>query len=257
MILQRNLTYGLCIVWVVSFVGLLTPYSIVDNISSGLLSGATIGILTSITQYFKLRSEYFAELYSLLRDYYKIFKTDEDLLRQSITFLREHNIDEIKACEGFKDFDVVNNELIQGYMSYSSHFNYHEFVSLNPFDKKSKRLFKSIDHEIWFAHGELIKFHGELLNVVDAQTESDIGDCVYSRTYLYMALASAIQNIYVDADKIGARFKLTETKEYKSWLYYADDAYLSVLENEDYLVYGEECYDEEDPTEGENLEILV
>lgn len=243
MILQRNLTYGLCLVWLISLLGLFTSCRVVENISSGLFSGATIGILTSITQYFKHRSEYLAELYSLLRDYYKIFKTDEDLLRQSITFLREHNISEIKVCEGFRDFDEVNNDLIQRYKTCPSHFNYHEFVSLNPFDKKSKQLFKSIDHEIWFARGELIKFHDELLNIVDAQTESDIGDCVYSRTYLYMALASAIQNIYVDADMIGTRFKLTETKEYQSWLYYADDAYLSIIENEDYLVCDE--YDDD------------
>ena len=251
MTLMRNIIYWLCLVLLISFAGLFSPYSILVNISSGLFSGAAISILSSITQYFNYRSTFLANLYSLLGDCYKLFRTDEDLLRQSIMFLREHNMTEIKSCEGFRDFHEVNNDIIQRYKSWPPHFNYHDFVPLNPFDKKSKQLFKSIDHEIWFARGELIRFHDELLNVKEAQTESDLFECLYSRTYLYTALASGIINIYVDAEAIAARFKLTCTKEYQSWLYNADGAYLSVLENEDYLLYGED-FDEGDDSDEDN-----
>ena len=116
------------------------------NVCSGLFSGATIGVLTSIAQYRKIKTEYFASLFSLLKDYYKVFVVDEELLAKSITFLREHSFEEIRSCDGFKDFTEVNNDLLDRYNSCPL-FSHSEYVSLNPFDKKSGQLLKQIDFD--------------------------------------------------------------------------------------------------------------
>ena len=73
MILQRNIIYLLVLICSVSLWGLLSPWPTLVNVSSGLLSGAVIGILTSVTQYYKIREEYFANLLVLLKDFYKVF----------------------------------------------------------------------------------------------------------------------------------------------------------------------------------------
>ena len=248
MILQRNIIYILLIISLMSLCGLLSPWTTLVNISSGLLSGAVIGILTSITQYYNIRKEYLTDLLVQLKDFYKVFVVDEELLCNSITYLREHSFDEIGACEGFKDFTEVNNDIIERYSNLPSTCNYTDYVSLNPFDKKTRKLFKRIDHEIWFARGELIKFHNELLNVTEAQSPEDIDDCICSRTLAYEALASGIQRIYSYAEAICQCLKLMHTKEYQSFIYYADDAYIAVEGNEEYILYGnvldEKEYDE-------------
>ena len=256
MVLQRNIIYVLFGIWCLSFVGLFSTYEVIENISSGLLSGALIGILTSITQYYKAKTEFFQELFNILKDYYRVFIVDEELTCKSITFLREHSWDEVNACEGFKDFDEVNNDIIQRYSSLPSTFNYEDYVPLNPFDKRSSKLIESIEFEISFARGEAIKFHDELFDVKNTQTESDLEDCLYSRTILYSALASAIQCTYSVTQKIANRFKLHTTKEYKYWLQYADDVYFASLENQEYLLYGEISDDECDEVYEED-EVLI
>ena len=110
-------------------------------------------------------------------------------------------------------------------------------------------MLKSIDFEIAFARGELIKFHSELLDVKDAESSGDLADCLYSRTLLYEALASGIQNMYVDAESISNRCNLQNTQEYKSWLQYADDAYTAIVENEEYAILGNMIDESEDEDE--------
>lgn len=243
MILQRNIIYLLSIICLISFIGLFSTSDMLVNVCSGLFSGATIGVLTSIAQYRKIKTEYFASLFSLLKDYYKVFVVDEELLAKSITFLREHSFEEIRSCDGFKDFTEVNNDLLDRYNSCPL-FSHSEYVSLNPFDKKSGQLLKQIDFEIWFAKNEVIKFHDELLNVSEVQDMSDLEDCIYSRTLLYTALSSGIQRTYAYAESIAHKFNLTKTKEYRYWEQYAEDAYAAVSENEEYLVYGDDVFDE-------------
>ena len=249
MILQRNIVYIMTLISIVSFVGLLSTCSTLVNVCSGLLSGAIIGILTSMTQYFRIRGEYLTNLLIQLKDFYRVFVVDEELLYKSITFLREHNFKEVQACKGFKDFDEVNNDIIERYTALPATCNYAEYVSINPFDKKSKKMLKSIDFEIAFARGELIKFHSELLDVKDAESSGDLDDCLYSRTLLYEALASGIQNMYVDAESISKRCNLQNTQEYKSWLQYADDAYTAIVENEEYAILGNKIDESEDEDE--------
>ena len=246
MILQRNIIYLLLAICLISLGGLLSPWPTIVNVCSGLLSGATIGILTSITQYYKIRKEYFESLLVLLKDIYKVFVVDEELLCNSITYLREHSLEEIGACEGFKDFDEVNNDIVERYSTLPSSCNYVEYVSLNPFNKKTINLLERLDHEIWFARGELIKFHSELLNVTESQSLEDIDDCIYSRTLAYEALSSGIQRIYSYAESICQRMKLIPTKEYQGFIYYADDAYIAVEGNEEYILYGNVLDDNED-----------
>lgn len=230
----------------ISLGGLLSPWPTIVNVCSGLLSGATIGILTSITQYYKIRKEYFESLLVLLKDFYKVFVVDEELLCNSITYLREHSFEEIGACEGFKDFDEVNNDIVERYSTLPSSCNYVEYVSLNPFNKKTRKLLKGLNHEIWFARGELIKFHSELLNVTEARSVEDIDSCICSRTLAYEAIASGIQRIYSYAEEICQCLKLKNTKEYQGFIYYADDAYIAVEGNEEYILYGNVLDENED-----------
>lgn len=246
MILQRNIIYLLVLICSVSLWGLLSPWPTLVNVSSGLLSGAVIGILTSVTQYYKIREEYFANLLVLLKDFYKVFVVDEQLLCDSITYLREHTFDEIGECEGFKDFHTVNNDLIERYSNLPLTCNFTEYVSLNPFNKKTRNLLERLDHEIWFARGELIKFHSELLDVTDAQSLDDIDDCICSRTLAYDALASGIQRMFSYGESIFQRLKLIRTKEYRSFIYYADDAYIAVEGNGEYILYGSVLDENED-----------
>lgn len=229
-----------------SLFGLLSPWSTLVNVSAGLFSGATIGILTSVPQYYKIRKEYFVDLFVLLKDFYKVFVVDEELLCESITYLREHDFDEITSCEGFKDFDEVNNDFVERYSKLPFTCNHAEYISLNPFSKKTINLLERLDHEIWFARGELIKFHSELLNVTESQSLEDIDDCIYSRTLAYEALSSGIQRIYSYAESICHRMKLMHTKEYQGFIYYADDAYIAVEGNEEYILYGNVLDDNED-----------
>ena len=230
----------------ISLGGLLSPWPTIVNVCSGLLSGATIGRLTSITQYYKIRKEYFESLLVLLKDFYKVFVVDEELLCNSITYLREHSFEEIGACEGFKDFDEVNNDIVERYSTLPSSCNYVEYVSLNPFNKKTRKLLKGLNHEIWFARGELIKFHSELLNVTEARSVEDIDSCICSRTLAYEAIASGIQRIYSYAEEICQCLKLKNTKEYQGFIYYADDAYIAVEGNEEYILYGNVLDENED-----------
>ena len=246
MILQRNIIYLLLVICIMSLFGLLSPWSTLVNVSAGLFSGATIGILTSVTQYYKIRKEYFVNLFVLLKDFYKVFVVDEELLCESITYLREHDFDEITSCEGFKDFDEVNNDFIERYSKLSFTCNQAEYISLNPFNKKTINLLERLDHEIWFARGELIKFHSELLNVTESQSLEYIDDCIYSRTLAYEALSSGIQRIHSYAESICHRMKLIHTKEYQGFIYYADDAYIAVEGNEEYILYGKVLEDDED-----------
>ena len=229
-----------------SLFGLLSPWSTLVNVSAGLFSRATIGILTSVTQYYKIRKEYFVNLFVLLKDFYKVFVVDEELLCESITYLREHDFDEITSCEGFKDFDEVNNDFVERYSKLPFTCNHAEYISLNPFSKKTINLLERLDHEIWFARGELIKFHSELLNVTESQSLEDIDDCIYSRSLAYEALSSGIQRIYSYAESICHRMKLMHTKEYQGFIYYADDAYIAVEGNEEYILYGNVLDDNED-----------
>lgn len=251
MILQRNVIYLFSLVAIVSVVGLFSPWSTLVNVCSGLLSGAIIGILTSITPYNRIRGEYLANLLIQLQDFYKVFVVDEELLYKSITFLREHSLEDVQVCKGFKDFDEVNNDIIERYTNLPSTCNYTEYVSLNPFDKKSRKILKSLDFEIGFTRGELIKFHGELLDVKEAKSSEDLDSCLYSRTLLYQALSSGINNIYCDAQIITQRLKLMNTKECQSLLSYADDAYSAICENEEYAVYGQMLDENEDDMESE------
>ena len=236
---------------IMSLGGLLSPWQTLINVCSGLLSGAIIGLLTSIAQYHKIRQEYFANLLVLLKDYCKVFVVDEELLCKSITFLREHDFEEVQSCNGFKDFDEVNNDIIERYTNLPATCNYTEYVPINPFDKKTKKILKDLDFEIFFARGELIKFHSELLDVKEAKVSGDLDSCLGSRTLLYEALASGIQNIYSDAESISSRCDLQNTKEYRLWLQYADDAYDAIIENEEYLVYGELLDDIDDEGDDE------
>ena len=246
MILQRNIIYLLLVICILSLFGLLSPWPTLVNVCAGLFSGATIGILTSVTQYYKIRKEYFVNLFVLLKDFYKVFVVDEELLCESITYLREHDFDEITSCEGFKDFDVVKNDFVERYSKLPFTCNHAEYISLNPFNKKTINLLERLDHEIWFARGELIKFHSELLNVTEAQSLEDIDDCICSRTLAYDALASGIRRIYFYAESICQRMKLMHTKEYKEFIYYADDAYIAVEGNEEYILYGNVLDENED-----------
>ena len=123
MVLQRNIIYLLSLICVVSFVGLLSPWPTIVNVSSGLLSGATIGVLTSITQYYRIRYEYLTNLLVILKDFYRVFVVDEELLNKSITYLREHSLEEVHACKGFEDFEEVNNDIIERYNRISKSFN--------------------------------------------------------------------------------------------------------------------------------------
>ena len=246
MILQRNIICLLLAICLISLGGLLSPWPTIVNVCSGLLSGATIGRLTSITQYYKIRKEYFESLLVLLKDFYKVFVVDEELLCNSITYLREHSFEEIGACEGFKDFDEVNNDIVERYSTLPSSCNYVEYVSLNPFNKKTRKLLKGLNHEIWFARGELIKFHSELLNVTEARSVEDIDSCICSRTLAYEAIASGIQRIYSYAEEICQCLKLKNTKEYQGFIYYADDAYIAVEGNEEYILYGNVLDENED-----------
>ena len=107
------------------------------------------------------------------------------------------------------------------------------------------------DFEIFFARGELIKFHSELLDVKEAKSSEDLDSCLYSRTLLYQALSSGINNIYCDAQIITQRLKLMNTKECQSLLSYADDAYSAICENEEYAVYGQMLDENEDDMESE------
>ena len=242
-------------VWCISFAGLFASSEILVNISAGLLSGATIGILNSVAQYRKIKDDYFVDLYTLLKEYYKVFVVDEELLYKSIIFLREHSLEDIKACAGFKDFNEVNSDMVQRYSSLLSTFCYGDFTSLWPFDKESIKLIKKLDFEISFARGELIKFHSELLDVAEVQTHSDLNCCLDSRTLLYAALSSGVQCIYVVAQDIARRFKLTNTKEYKYWSQYSDDVYMSTCENEEYLVYGELLDEDSDEDDYDDIRI--
>ena len=222
---------------------------ILVNISSGLFSGATIGLLTSITQYHKIRSQFFVELFTVLKEYYKVFVVDDELLSKSITFLREHDIDEINNCTGFKDFTEVNNDIIERYNNCSSTFSCSDYVPLNPFDRTSRKLLKKIDFEIWFTRSEVLKFHSELLPVTELQEPSDIDDCIAARVMVYSALSIGVQQIFYYTEAIAQRQNLTNTKEYRNWLEYADDAYSSISENQEYILYGgplDEFDDEEE-----------
>lgn len=247
MVLQRNIIYLLALISLVSLGCLLSPWPTVINVSSGLLSGATIGILTSVTQYNKIRKEYFASLLVLLKDFYRVFVIDEELLGNSITYLRKHSFEEVGDCAGFKDFEVVNCDIVERYTNLPSSCNYTEYVSLNPFNKRIRKLLKGLNHEIWFARGELIKFHSELLNVTECQSYEDLGSCIYSRILAYEALASGVQSIYFYAEEICKCLRLMSTKEYQAFIYYADDAYIAVEANEEYILYGrvqDECEDD-------------
>ena len=246
MILQRNIIYLLLVICIMSLFGLLSPWPTLVNVCAGLFSGATIGILTSVTQYYKIRKEYFVNLFVLQKDFYKVFVVDEELLCESITYLREHDFDEITSCEGFKDFDEVNNDFVERYSKLPFTCNHAEYISLNPFNKKTINLLERLDHEIWFARGELIKFHSELLNVTESQSLEDIDDCICSRTLAYEALASGIHRIYSYAESICQRMKLMHTKEYQEFIYYADDAYIAVEGNEEYILYGNVLDENED-----------
>lgn len=251
MILQRNIIYLMMAICIMSIGGLLSPWPTLINVCSGLLSGSIIGLLTSITQYHKIRKDYFAGLLELLNDYYKVFVVDEELLCKSITFLREHDFEEVQSCKGFNDFEEVNSDIIERYTNLPSTCNYTEYVSINPFDTKTRKMLKSLNFEIAFARGELIKFHSELLDVKEAKVSGDLDSCLGSRTLLYEALASGIQNIYSDAESISSRCDLQNTKEYRLWLQYADDAYDAIIENEEYLVYGELLDDIDDEGDDE------
>lgn len=144
----------------------------------------------------------------------------------------------------------MNNDIIERYTHLPSTFNYPEYVSINPFDKKSRKILKKIDFEIGFARGELIKFHSELLDVKDAKLSEDLDSCFYSRTLLYEALASGIQNIFHYAQVLVQRLGLKDTKEYQSFISYADDAYFAVIENEEYLIYVNSLDENEDDEDG-------
>lgn len=246
MILQRNIIYLLLFICIMSLFGLLSPWPTLVNVCAGLFAGATIGILTSVTQYYKIRKEYFVNLFVLLKDFYKVFVVDEELLCEFITYLREHDFDEITSCEGFKDFDEVNNGFVDRYSNLPFTCNHTEYISLNPFNKKTINLLERLDHEIWFTRGELIKFHSELLNVTESQSLEDIDDFICSRTLAYEALASGIQRIYSYAESICQRMKLMHTKEYQEFIYYADDAYIAVEGNEEYILYGNLLDENED-----------
>ena len=67
-----------------------------------------------------------------------------------------------------------------------------------------------------------------------------------SRTLAYEALASGIQRIYSYAESICQRMKVIPTKEYQGFIYYADDAYIAVEGNEEYIPYGNVLDDNED-----------
>ena len=222
-----------------SFVGLLLPCSgVIANVCSGLFSGAVIGSLTSIAQYYKIRQEYFANVYLLLKEYYKAFEVDESLIRQSVEYLRAHTQKEIKKCHNFNDFEKVNTCMIDQYSSLSDGVIYNEYVSLNPFEKRVPRLLKTLDHEVWFARGELIYYHDRLYSVTRAKNRSEIDDCIYDRGMLYTALSSGVQCIYGCAEEIGERLNLASTAEYRSWQSTSDNVFNLTIDNEDWIMYG-------------------
>lgn len=239
MSLQRNIVYILSIIALLSFVGLLLPCSgVITNVCSGLFSGAVIGTLTSIAQYYKIRQEYFANVYLLLKEYYKAFEVDESLIRQSVEYLRAHTQKEIKKCHNFNDFEKVNTCMIDQYSSLSDGVTYNEYVSLNPFEKRVPRLLKTLDHEVWFARGELIYYHDRLYSVTRAKNRSEIDDCIYDRGMLYTALSSGVQCIYRCAEEIGERLNLASAAEYRSWQSTSDNVFNLTIENEDWIMYG-------------------
>lgn len=249
MSLQRNIVYILSIIALLSFVGLLLPCSgVITNVCSGLFSGAVIGTLTSIAQYYKIRQEYFANVYLLLKEYYKAFEVDESLIRQSVEYLRAHTQKEIKKYHNFNDFEKVNTCMIDQYSSLSDGVTYNEYVSLNPFEKRVPRLLKTLDHEVWFARGELIYYHDRLYSVTRAKNRSEIDDCIYDRGMLYTALSSGVQCIYRCAEEIGERLNLASAAEYRSWQSTSDNVFNLTIENEDWIMYGHDIdADSDDP----------
>lgn len=239
MSLQRNIVYILSIIALLSFVGLLLPCpAVITNVCSGLFSGAVIGVLTSIAQYYKIRQEYFANVYLLLKEYYKAFEVDENLIRQSVEYLRAHTQKETKKCHNFNDFERVNTCMIDQYSFLPDGVTYNEYVSLNPFEKRVPRLLKTLDHEVWFARGELIYYHDRMYSVSRAKSRLEIDDCIYDRGMLYTALSSGVQCIYGCAEEIGERLNLTSTAEYLLWQSASDNVFNLTIENEDLMMYG-------------------
>ena len=91
--------------------------------------------------------------------------------------------------------------------------------------------------------------------MIDLQESSDVYDCIAARVMIYSALSIGIEQIYNYAEAIAQRHGLTKTKEYHDWLKYADDAYSSISQNQEYMLYGgsldeiddeEECCDTSD-----------
>ena len=238
MLLQRNIIYVLTIVAVVSI--LLAAAGVLVNVCSGLFSGAVIGLLTSLAQHKRIKAEYFVSLYSLLKDYYKLFKCDESLIKQSVEYLRSHSYDEIKACENFSDFDNLNSSLTERYSALQNGFNYREYVSLNPLARKLPELLKRLDHEMWFARGEMINYHARLFSLNRADNQGEVEQCISDRSLLYSALSSGVQCIYSCAEEIAERLDLADTIEYRSWLQSADGVVDETIDNEDWILYGDD-----------------